>query len=187
MSQELKSLADEFNRYFASENGVDVGERVTVSRDEWRTLYAALARTQQTEQAAQHEQAAKVSLREAAQNALVTLDGIADTSPRDKSDFETPNEWIAWAKSRARWAADKLRNPLARELHAERIIKQMLDEPQPEQVVPEGFVLVPVAPTESMVVNGMEADVLGRPSVDDSRHVLSIWTAMLAASGAKGE
>ena len=52
MSAELKTLADEFNRYFTSANGVDVGERVNVSRDEWRTLYAALARTQQPEQVA---------------------------------------------------------------------------------------------------------------------------------------
>jgi hypothetical protein len=53
MSQELKQLADGFNRYFTSANSVDVGERVTVSRDEWRTLYAALARTHQPEAAPQ--------------------------------------------------------------------------------------------------------------------------------------
>ena len=69
-------------------------------------------------------------LREAAQNALVTLDGIADTNPRDTADFETPAEWIAWAKSRARWAADALRSPVAKEIYAERILKQMLDEAQ---------------------------------------------------------
>lgn len=67
-------------------------------------------------------------LREAAQNALTTLDGIADTNPRDTADFETPAEWIAWAKSRARWAADALREPVAREVYAERILKQMMDE-----------------------------------------------------------
>lgn len=69
-------------------------------------------------------------LREAAQNALTTLDGIANANPRDKTDFDTPDEWIAWAKSRARWAADALRSPVAKEIYAERILKQMLDEAQ---------------------------------------------------------
>lgn len=67
-------------------------------------------------------------LREAAQNALITLDGIANANPRDKTDFDTPDEWIAWAKSRARWAADALREPVAQEVYAERILKQMLHE-----------------------------------------------------------
>ena len=67
-------------------------------------------------------------LSEAAKNALVTLDGIADTNPRDTADFETPAEWITWAKSRARWAADALRTPVSQEIYAERILKQMLHE-----------------------------------------------------------
>lgn len=67
-------------------------------------------------------------LRDAAQTALLTLDGIADASPRDKDSFETPADWIAWEKSRARFAADALRGPLARELHAERVLRQMLEE-----------------------------------------------------------
>ena len=70
----------------------------------------------------------RAGLRAAAQNALVTLDGIADTNTRNTADFETPDEWIAWAKSRARWAADALRVPVAQEIHAERILKQMMDE-----------------------------------------------------------
>ena len=41
MSKALK-LAAEFDRYFTSFNGVDVPERVSVSRDEWRQLHAAL-------------------------------------------------------------------------------------------------------------------------------------------------
>ena len=73
-----------------------------------------------------HQSAA--SLREAAQNALVTLDGIASANPRDTADFETPAEWIAWAKSRARWAADALRTPVAQEIYAERVLKNMLQE-----------------------------------------------------------
>ena len=67
-------------------------------------------------------------LREAAQNALTTLDGIANANPRDKDDFDSPDEWITWAKSRARWAADALRVPVAQEIHAERSLKQMMDE-----------------------------------------------------------
>lgn len=67
-------------------------------------------------------------LREAASEALLTLDGIADTNPRDKADFEDKDEWITWAKSRAKWAADKLRAPISRELYAERVLKQMLEQ-----------------------------------------------------------
>ena len=36
-------LAAEFNRHFTSMNGVDVPERVSVPREEWRELFAALA------------------------------------------------------------------------------------------------------------------------------------------------
>jgi hypothetical protein len=43
MSTEALKQAAEFNRYFTSANGVDVGARVSVPRDEWRTLYADLA------------------------------------------------------------------------------------------------------------------------------------------------
>jgi hypothetical protein len=67
-------------------------------------------------------------LREAAQNALLTLDGIADSNPRDKADFENKDEWITWAKSRAKWAGDKLRAPISQELFAERVLKQMLEQ-----------------------------------------------------------
>jgi hypothetical protein len=42
MSNHLNKLAAEFNRYFTSSNGVDVPEHVSVSRDEWRQLHAAL-------------------------------------------------------------------------------------------------------------------------------------------------
>lgn len=73
-------------------------------------------------------------LREAAQNALITLDGIASANPRDKADFETPDEWIAWAKSRARFAADALREPISQEVYAERILRQMLNESDHAQV-----------------------------------------------------
>lgn len=41
MSKTMKLAAD-FNRYFTSSNGIDVPERVSVSRDEWRQLHAAL-------------------------------------------------------------------------------------------------------------------------------------------------
>lgn len=43
MIKEAMKLAAEFNRYFTSMNGVDVPERVSVPRDEWRALFAALA------------------------------------------------------------------------------------------------------------------------------------------------
>lgn len=41
---DVLKLAAEFNRRFTSSNGVDVPERVSVSRDEWRQLFAALSR-----------------------------------------------------------------------------------------------------------------------------------------------
>lgn len=67
-------------------------------------------------------------LSELASEALLTLDGIADTNPRDRADFENKDEWITWAKSRAKWAADKLRAPISRELLAERVLKQTLEQ-----------------------------------------------------------
>lgn len=39
----LPKLLADFNRYFTSANGVDVPERVSVSRDEWRVLFEALS------------------------------------------------------------------------------------------------------------------------------------------------
>lgn len=50
------------------------------------------------------------------------------------------------------------------------------------QPVPAGYALVPVEPTEDMFIDGMEADCCGRPSIDDDRHVRSIWAAMIAAA-----
>lgn len=46
MTNTNKLLAD-FNRYFTSGNDVDVPERVSVPRDEWRELHAALAQPAQ--------------------------------------------------------------------------------------------------------------------------------------------
>lgn len=46
MSEAMKQAA-EFNRYFTSMNGVDVGARVSVPRDEWRALYAAISQPAQ--------------------------------------------------------------------------------------------------------------------------------------------
>lgn len=37
-------------------------------------------------------------------------------------------------------------------------------------------------PTEAMIVDGMEASVIGRPSIDDDSYVLSIWRAMYDAA-----
>lgn len=46
--------------------------------------------------------------------------------------------------------------------------------------IPKGYKLVPIAPTEDMIVHGMEASCLGRPSIDDDAYVRSIWDAMLS-------
>lgn len=109
-------------------------------------------------------------LREAAQNALVTLDGIANANQRDTSDFETPSCWIDWAKSRASWAADALRAPIAQEVDAERILKKMLSENSealspPTQAEPvEGGEVVPVAYRMKTVLhpNGSAPKVIGK-------------------------
>lgn len=42
MTTQTQKLADEFNRYFTSANDVDMPARISVSRDEWRELYAAI-------------------------------------------------------------------------------------------------------------------------------------------------
>ena len=48
--------------------------------------------------------------------------------------------------------------------------------------VPTGWKLVPVEPTDDMLIEGMEADCLGLPSIDDDNHVRSIWRAMLSSA-----
>lgn len=54
------------------------------------------------------------------------------------------------------------------------------------EAVASGWKLVPVEPTEEMFINGMEADCVGRPSVDDETHVRSIWREMLAVAPTLG-
>jgi hypothetical protein len=49
---------------------------------------------------------------EALKQALMTLDGIADTNPRNKDDFDSPAAWITWAKSRAQFEAGRIRTAL---------------------------------------------------------------------------
>lgn len=46
----------------------------------------------------------------------------------------------------------------------------------------EGEIESLLAPTEDMEIAGMEASVLGRPSVDDPAYVLSIYKAMIEAA-----
>lgn len=103
-------------------------ERTSNNRDMWRGQCGRQAAQLEAQRVALTDEQIGSSLREAAQNALVTLDGIADTNPRNTADFEMTSEWIAWAKSRARWAAEALRAPVAQEIYAERILKKMLDD-----------------------------------------------------------
>ncbi|MCD2165565.1 hypothetical protein [Comamonas koreensis] len=53
--------------------------------------------------------------------------------------------------------------------------------------MPVGQQLVPLVPTVEMFIAGMEADCLGRPSIDDESHVRSIWDAMLSQAKAEQE
>ena len=53
--------------------------------------------------------------------------------------------------------------------------------------VPEGWQLVPIEPPEEMLVDAMEASLLGRPSPDDDSYVRSIVKAWCAASPKFGE
>src|SRR5699024_4131126 len=52
---------------------------------------------------------------------------------------------------------------------------------------PEGWQLVPKEPTEEMLVDAMEASLLGRPSADDDSYVRSIVKALCAAAPKFGE
>ena len=42
IDKSVEVKANEFNRYFTSMNGVDVSQKITVDRDEWRSLYASI-------------------------------------------------------------------------------------------------------------------------------------------------
>jgi len=66
----------------------------------------------------------------------------------------------------------------------ERAREAIAASPATPKAVPAGWKLVPVEPTEEMFIEGMEADCLGHPSIDDESHVSSIWNAMLKASPA---
>jgi hypothetical protein len=46
IDKEMIKLATEFNRYFLSMNNVDVSQKITVDRDEWRALFGAICATQ---------------------------------------------------------------------------------------------------------------------------------------------
>lgn len=115
-------------------------------------------------------------LREAAQNALTTLDGIANANPRDKDDFDSPDEWIAWAKSRARWAADALRTPVAQEIYAERVLKNRLAADN------RGFA---IRPRDLLIFNhhqpdqkGQDMQVLEKPPLNDGEiHIAALTDA----------
>lgn len=48
-----------------------------------------------------------------------------------------------------------------------------------------GWQLVPIEPTVDMDVDGIEASLLGRPSIDDPTYVHSIYRAMLCAAPSK--
>lgn len=50
MNKEAMTLATEFNKYFTSMDGM-AGQRVSVPRDEWRALFAALAEQPEQEPA----------------------------------------------------------------------------------------------------------------------------------------
>lgn len=51
-----------------------------------------------------------------------------------------------------------------------------------KMVVPDGWHLVPVEPTENQIISAMEASLLGRPSVDDEAYVMGIIEAYLSAA-----
>ena len=42
MTNKALELATELNKYFTSLNAVDVPDRVSIPRDEWRELFAAM-------------------------------------------------------------------------------------------------------------------------------------------------
>jgi len=54
----------------------------------------------------------------------------------------------------------------------------------PLYAIPKGYVVVPVEPTEDMLVSGQEAWVIcktNRSAVEDCEHSAAVWKAMIAA------
>lgn len=75
-----------------------------------------------------------------------------------------------------------------------RAIEPLYSAPQPADTVvkesltaPDGWQLVPKEPTEEMLINAMEASLLGRPSPDDDSYVRSIVAAWCEAAPKFGE
>lgn len=65
--------------------------------------------------------------------------------------------------------------------------KAALESQAAQPQVPEGYVLVPVEPTENMMNAGHAAAWRRIPSIFDLRDAKEVYQAMLAASQEKGE
>lgn len=103
----LAKLAAEFNRYFTSANGVDVGPRVSVLTDEWRDLLTCLH---------SHIDAQAVRL-DAAERDKARLDWLETQAvPYGFQDIHEGNGWeVFGAYATVREAIDSERAAIASE------------------------------------------------------------------------
>jgi hypothetical protein len=90
-------------------------------RAQWRNLAATPADQAVYKQIGDNYFASRDGspLRTGAQRALMALDNIADC-PFDPAYFDSPQEWISWAKKRAQDQATELRAALAAEIATEK-------------------------------------------------------------------
>ena len=198
MSQELKQALEALlDRYTGLVNSGDAGNWNPETEAEVIAARTALARTQQPEQAS-GDWRKPTTYAERFTHVVALLcgqtppdhmvaDWIAGNPDGGLQGFAASNG-PAWCQGiglldAAHVMADQPTEGVDHEMRAQ----------QPEQAVPEGFVSVPKEPTSNMFIRGGEAffDTLRshRPgsTLSDQECAASVWTAMLAASGAKGE
>ena len=77
-------LAEEFNKRFTSMNGIDVPERVSVPREEWRNLYGAIKQFEDLDRKACEE----------LDCAEEVLDGLSVGLTMEQTDFDCIGDYI---------------------------------------------------------------------------------------------
>lgn len=120
-------------------------------------------------------------------------DPVKEPSSGDIQDSKTAilAAAIQWANIRADYRTteelEKANRDFTLRIEAELGIVQenAAEDAQPSE--PEGWQLVPNEPTEEMLIDAMEASLLGRPSPDDDSYVRSIVAAWCAAAPKFGE
>ena len=153
MSIEAMKLAAEFNRYFTSANGVDVPAKVSVSRDEWRALFTAI---QQAE--------AKTHKSAAVRNPFAARCYTMSESHLSGHRLIVGFEKLGDAQDAHEWVARQGRGDFTHQAPS----------------VPDGYALVPIEPTQEMLL----AYTGGAVTNAGFRWCRHQWSAMLAAAPA---